>query len=93
MQATNSIFLGLLYNILFLALLWGTLFFILAPRFVALLPNHETLFTRLFIIIGFFPALDFAAATGWYSTIDITYRAYVGLGIYLVCLLWIKPLS
>ena len=94
MQITNSVLLGLLLNILFLTFLWGSLFLYLAPRLIASLPRQVTVFTPLlFKIVGIFPALDFAAATSWYSTIDTTYLALIGLGLYFVSLLWIKPSS
>ncbi|MHA1973322.1 MAG: hypothetical protein ACTSW1_10025 [Candidatus Hodarchaeales archaeon] len=94
MRFTNSVLYGLILNIVFVALLWGLYFFYFAPHLIASLPKQVTIFTPLlFIMVGFFPALDFAAATSWYWKIDTTIRALIGLSLYLASLLWIKPSS
>lgn len=99
MKLTNSVSIGLTLNISIWAVFWALIFFKIYP----FLLNHiqESLYGKyikafeisMFILLGYFPALDFVAATSWYWHIPQIYRAFIGLIIYLISLIWIRPLE
>lgn len=97
MKLTNSVPIGLTLNFAVWSIFWAMILLIVYPSLLNRVEESplgeyvKTFEIVIFISLGYFPALDFVAATSWYSHIPILYRAFVGLMIYLISLLWVKP--
>jgi len=97
MEATNSVYLGLLLNIILMAALWK-IFFYYASKLDNILRDHNVQTARIieamsFTLLAFFPALSFYAATSWYIPQNDYLRLGIGAAIYFVSLKWIDPLG
>jgi len=100
MQLTGSVSIGLTLNLLIMTVFWFLFFHNFAPiviRFIQESPlskYRKAFETSMFVILGFFPSIDFAAATSWYWQASVLYPLTIGLTIYIVLLfVWVKPLN
>lgn len=99
MKITNSVPIGLTLNISIWAVFWAMIFFKVYPYLLKSIQESQWgKYTKafeilMFISVGYFPALDFVAATSWYWYIPQIYRAFIGLTLYLVSLIWVRPLE
>lgn len=97
MKLTNSVPIGLTLNISIWAVFWAMIFFKVYPSLLERIQESpygkyiKAFEIPMFILLGYFPALDFVAATSWYWHIPQIYRAFIGLMIYLISLIWIRP--
>lgn len=76
---------------------WCLFFLYLAPRLIKYIRERsryaEVFENSMFIMLGFFPSIEFFGATSWYWQIPEFYRETIGLSIYLfVLFVWVKPL-
>jgi len=97
MEATDSVYLGLLFNIVFMVALWKILFYY-SSKFDNILRNYNIQIAKIietvsFTLLAFFPALSFYAATSWYILKYDNYRLGIGAALYFVSLKWVKPLG
>ena len=99
MKLTNSVPIGLTLNISIWAAFWALVLFKIYPFLLKRIQESpygkyiKFFQISMFISLGYHPALDFVAATSWYWHIPEIYRAFIGLTVYLIILIWIRPLE
>jgi hypothetical protein len=99
MEITNSVPIGLTLNISIWAVFWAMIFFKVCPYLLKRIQESqwekytEAFEIPMFILVGFIPALDFVAATSWYWHVSEIYRAIIGVILYLLSLIWVRPLE
>ena len=97
MKLTDSVPIGLILDISISAVFWAVILFKVYPYLLeSIQESRWGKYTKAFeilmvISVGYFPALDFIAATSWYWYIPQIYRAFIGLMLYLVSLIWVRP--
>lgn len=96
MEATNSVYLGLLLNIMLMAVLWK-IFFYYASKLDNILRDYNVQTASIieamsFTLLAFFPVLSFYAATSWYIPQNDFLRLGIGAAIYFISLKWVDPL-
>jgi len=97
MKLTDSVPIGLTLNISVWAMFWAIIFFRVYPYLLRSIEESplgkytKAFEIAMFISLGYFPALDFVAATSWYLHIPVFYRVVIGLMVYLISLIWVKP--
>jgi hypothetical protein len=94
MELTNSVFFGLTLNIVTWGAFWALVLFKFLPWMLRKYKVNLLKNTKENLAQKYLQVLEiFAAATSWYWQIPDFIRSFIGLAMYLVSLIWVKPFS